>query len=60
MLRSLRSFVDSQEVMAFALAAFLIFCGFGLAAKADTKWGYVIAAGGILLVLFTLRVNGLI
>ena len=57
MMRSFNNFLDNQMVTAIGIAVFLIFCGFGLAAKADTKWGYAIAAAGLLMVAYTLKVN---
>ncbi len=42
------------------VAVLIFFAGITLAAKADSKWGYVIAALGAVLALFVLRTNGII
>jgi hypothetical protein len=52
----LRSFAANNTASAIGVAVIVFFIGITIAAKADSKWGYVIAALGAALCLFTLKV----
>lgn len=59
MLNWLRGFVTDYSITVIMLSALALFLGLALAVKMDTKWGYVFAAAGAALGLFTLYTIGI-
>lgn len=60
MVASFRSMIAGNFPTAMALCLLFLFIGTMIAAKFDSKWGYVIMAGAVAVALFALRVKGVL
>ena len=59
-MNALANFAKTQPWTAMVFAVFVLFLGAGLAAKMDSRWGYVIMLIAIVFGVFVLRTHGIV
>ncbi len=57
-MQALKSLAQNQTASVLGVCVVVFVIGFVVAAKADSKWGYVVAAAGAGMAVFTAKAAG--